>query len=136
MMNELSSITKWIIKKGRVDIWLSYFIPSTQVVACIVIILAVAQPVYAKVFKILSGDFAALINAINTANSNVQQNTINLAAGTYSLTAVDNNTDGANGLQSITGKISIKGAGANTTVTEGMKVRPHFVTFTLPLRES
>jgi len=56
---------------------------------------------------------AALINAITTANGNGEADIINLAAdGTYTLTAVDNNTDGPNGLPSITSEITINGNGA------------------------
>ena len=39
-----------------------------------------------------------MIAAINTANSNGENNTINLEAGTYALTAIDNNADGPNAL--------------------------------------
>src|SRR5437016_500712 len=43
----------------------------------------------AATFNIANGDVTGLINAINTANGNGQDNTINLAtAGTYTLTAV------------------------------------------------
>ncbi|MBV8557368.1 MAG: hypothetical protein JO116_17530, partial [Planctomycetaceae bacterium] len=42
---------------------------------------------------------AGLINAIKTANTNQENNTIQLAAtGSYVLSAVDNTTDGPNGL--------------------------------------
>lgn len=53
----------------------------------------------AAVFEIPNGDVAALALAINTANTNGEADTINLAAnGTYTLTAVDNSVNGATGL--------------------------------------
>jgi len=59
---------------------------------------------------------ADLIAAISTANGNGEDDVINLAAGcTYTLTAVDNDTDGPNGLPSIYTKITINGNGATIT---------------------
>ena len=77
--------------------------------------LATAPPVQAKTFHCGAGDVPCLIAAINAANTNGKKNTIRLAAGTYPLTAVDNDTDGANGLPVITSTLSIRGAGATTT---------------------
>jgi len=55
-------------------------------------------------------DVAGLIAAINTANANgVGLDTINLATGTYTLTAVDN---GYNGLPVVTSSITINGNSA------------------------
>ncbi len=55
--------------------------------------------IHAATFNIANGDVAALISAINTAGSNGQNDTINLASGgTYTLTAVAANWDGPNGL--------------------------------------
>jgi hypothetical protein len=59
-----------------------------------------------------------MIAAIHAANGNGAENTITLAAGTYILTAVDNDTDGPNGLPSITSLLTIQGTGAETTVIE------------------
>jgi hypothetical protein len=68
---------------------------------------------HAATFNIADGDVTALINAINTANGNAEADTINLAAGgTYTLTAVDNDTDGPNGLSSI----ADDGAGNGITI--------------------
>ncbi len=54
-----------------------------------------------------------LINAINVANSTGGADTLDLAADcTYTLTEVDNDTDGSNGLPSITSDITINGNGA------------------------
>lgn len=118
MKNELSNIKKGMSRNGRFGIWLSCYIPRVLVFTCILFAPVLERPVYAAVFNIASSDVAGLINAINTANSNGQENTINMAAGTYTLVAVDNNTDGPNGLPSITSNITINGAGANTTIIE------------------
>ena len=72
----------------------------------------------AEVFNIPPGDVVALIAAINAANANGEDDTINLEAGTYSLTTVDNEIDGQNGLPLITSAITINGAGADHTVIE------------------
>src|SRR5713226_5562203 len=45
---------------------------------------------------------------------------------TYTLTAVDNDTDGPNGLPSITSTLTIKGAGADTTILERASSAPGF----------
>ncbi len=53
----------------------------------------------AATFNIPNGDVAALKNAIAAANSNGQADVINLATGgLYTLTTVDNSTNGPNGL--------------------------------------
>ena len=54
----------------------------------------------AAVFHVPAGDVTGLIAAITAANSNGEENTINLAPGTYSLTA---------GLLSVTSIQTIKG---------------------------
>src|SRR5881296_3605677 len=67
--------------------------------------LALATPpwVQAKTLHCGAGDVPCLIAAITEANTNGhKKNTILLDAGIYSLPAVDNNTDGPNGLPSIT----------------------------------
>ena len=71
-------------------------------------------------FPCPAGNVACLIDAIKTANANAQTNTIRLEAGTYTLTAVDNDTDGRNGLPSITSPLplTIQGAGAESTIIE------------------
>jgi hypothetical protein len=67
-----------------------------------------------------------LITAITTANANGEANTITLEAGTYTLTAVDNDTDGPNGLPSVTSALTIQGAGADTTVIAREPSAPPF----------
>ena len=75
--------------------------------------LGAAPLAQAATFNIADGDVTALINAIVTANGNGQADTINLAAaGSYTLTAVDNDSDGPDGLPSITSEIIINGNGA------------------------
>jgi hypothetical protein len=71
---------------------------------------------YAAVFDVPCGDVAALIAAITAANAKRQNDVINLAACTYTLTAVENHTDGPNGLPSIISRIKINGAGAAQTI--------------------
>jgi hypothetical protein len=71
----------------------------------------------AATFTIADGDVAALITAITTSNSNVADDTIELATnGTYTLTAVDNSTNDQNGLPVIVSdtahKLVIHGNGA------------------------
>jgi hypothetical protein len=71
----------------------------------------VADPnmAHAKTFHCGPGDVRCLIAAINEANANGHKhNTIRLAPGTYTLTEVENLVDGANGLPSITGSITIE----------------------------
>jgi hypothetical protein len=88
-------------------------------VAAIGLALAAPHPVQAKTFHCGAGDVACLIAAITEANANGQKhNTIRLEAGTYTLTTVDNNTDGANGLPSVTSPLTIRGAGADGTTIE------------------
>jgi len=68
---------------------------------------------------------ACLKTAITQSNANGQDNTILLAAGVYTLDAIDNYTDGANGLPSVTGALTIRGAGADlTTITRLTPVVP------------
>jgi CSLREA domain-containing protein len=67
-----------------------------------ILTLVLAQPAPAAVFNISNGDVAALKAAITTANTNGASDIINLAPnGLYTLTAVDNSVNGANGLPEI-----------------------------------
>ena len=84
--------------------------------AYIIFSLGISSKVNAAEFNIPSGNVTALIDAINTANSNEESDTINLASGSYVLTSVDNDTDGPNGLPSITSEIFIIGSGKDSTV--------------------
>jgi hypothetical protein len=82
----------------------------------LVLALACAWPVQARVFQCSAGDVPCLTAAIVQANNaSGKDNLILLQAGTYALTTVDNDTDGPNGLPSITGTVKIRGAGAAVT---------------------
>ena len=97
-------------------------------VCCVLLLSLVnlAHPSQAADFACAAGDVACLINAINQANANGEANTTTLEAGTYTLTAVDNTTDGPNGLPSVTGIVTIKGAGADATILERDASAPAF----------
>ena len=95
--------------------------PMTWPVAAVAALgLALALPlsVQAKTFRCGAGDVQCLIDAINDANANGQTNTIRLEAGTYTLTAVNNEVNGRNGLPVITSPLTITGRGAETTIIE------------------
>jgi hypothetical protein len=82
---------------------------------------------WAKTFHCPAGDVACLIAAITTANaSGSNTNQIRLEAGVYPLTDVNNDTDGPNGLPSITSPLTIRGAGADTTILERAGEAPRF----------
>ena len=73
------------------------------------VMLCLSGPTYASTFTCSGGDVACLIAAINTANTNGEpENTVRLSPGTYTLTAVDNNTQGPNGLPSVTSTLTIR----------------------------
>ena len=60
-----------------------------------------------------ASDMASLIGDIHTANASSQAVTISMTKGTYDLTAVDNTTNGGNGLPVITAKsLTIEGNGS------------------------
>ena len=85
------------------------------------VMLVLSAPTYASTFTCSSGDVACLIAAINTANTNGEpENTIRLSPGTYTLTAVDNDTQGPNGLPSVTSTLTIR---ADVDGSEVMVVR-------------
>jgi hypothetical protein len=99
---------------------------SVVVSAAIGLALAIPQPAQAKTFYCSAGDVSCLIAAINEANAKGKKNTIRLEAGTYPLTTVDNTTDGANSLPSITSALTIRGAGADQTILERHVNAPQF----------
>src|SRR5580765_3403289 len=84
----------------------------SAIVVGLAIALALARPCAAAVVECASGDVTCLITAVNTANASGGANTIQLQPGTYSLRAPDNDTEGPNGLPSITSALTIVGAGA------------------------
>jgi hypothetical protein len=77
----------------------------------------------AKTFQCGAGDVQCLIAAINEANANGEKNTIRLEAGTYTLTAPDND---AIGLPVITSTLTITGRRAETTIIERDASAPPF----------
>jgi hypothetical protein len=109
--------------------WTEHLQPHTRLVArrrrwwrsiacgvgLLVGLLSLARTSQAADFACPAGDVACLIAAINTANANGEANTIRLEAGTYTLTVVDNDTDGPNGLPSMTSTLTLQGTGADTT---------------------
>jgi hypothetical protein len=99
---------------------------SGSIVAALIGTLALSQPGQAAEFTCASGDVVCLIKALREANANDEAHTITLEAGTYPLTTVDNNTDGSNGLPSITNSLTLRGAGADTTVIERVAGAPRF----------
>ena len=94
--------------------------------------LASLEPVDAAVFDCPAGDVECLIDAINTANANSEADEINLEAGTYTLTTVDNMSDGPNGLPLITSQIIIKGTGAENSVIKRADSAPSLRIFNIP----
>ena len=89
-------------------------------VAALGLALALPLAIQAKTFHCDAGDVQCLIDTINAANANGKKNTIRLAAGTYTLTGVDNEdlTTGATGLPVVTSPLTITGAGAESTIIE------------------
>jgi len=96
------------------------------VMAALIGILGLWQLSQAAEFTCAGGDVDCLIDAMYEANANGEENTVTLQAGTYTLTAVDNDTDGPNGLPSVTGNLTITGAGADTTILERAADAPLF----------
>ena len=99
-------------------LWRCRAMGRVSIAAALIGMLAVSQPGQAAEFTCASGGVACLIKAMREANANGEANTITLEAGIYPLTTVDNNTDGSNGLPSITSPLSLQGAGADATVIE------------------
>jgi len=91
--------------------------------------LGVAQPAGAALFSCTAGDVVCLVAAITTSNANGEVNLIRLAAGTFTLTEVNNDTDGSNGLPSITSALTIGGDGSMNTIIERAATAPLFRVF-------
>jgi hypothetical protein len=90
---------------------------ATLLIVSLFLLLSII-PAQAAVFNIPSGNVTALIAAINTANANGEENTINLEAGTYTLTAV--------GLPIITSTLTLRGAGSGFSIIERNASAPFF----------
>ena len=99
---------------------------AVAVVTALGLALAGPHVSQAKTFHCDAGDVQCLIAAINQANANGEKNTIRLQAGTYTLTAVDNDE---NGLPVITSRLTITGEGAETTIIERDASAPAFRLF-------
>jgi hypothetical protein len=95
-------------------------------IGLLVSLLGLCQTGQAADFTCPTGDGACLIAAMTTANANGDANTISLEGGTYTLTAVDNTTEGPTGLPSVTSTLTIQGAGADTTSIERSDTAPAF----------
>jgi hypothetical protein len=106
--------------------WNAGLTGGLAVVAAMSVVLATFRPVQAAVFRCPAGDVACLIAAIKTANGNGEDDTITLKTGTYTLTVVDNTSNGSNGLPSVTSPITIRGAGADRTIIERDASTPGF----------
>jgi hypothetical protein len=106
--------------------WVAGLLGSGPVLAMLVGLLGLWQAARAADFSCPGGDVTCLIDAITQANANGEANTITLDAGTYTLTAVNNDTDGPNGLPSVTGIVTIQGAGVDTTILERDASAPNF----------
>jgi hypothetical protein len=91
---------------------------GVQIIAGLACTLVLSYPGQAAEFRCASEDVACVREAIHTANANGEANTITLAAGTYTLTSVDNLTEGTNVLPSIISPLTIQGAGAGVTILE------------------
>ena len=78
----------------------------------LVLLLPPTHSVQAKTYDVLPTDTKGLIEAINKANANPGPDTINLYHSTYNIGAVNNGTNGANGLPVITSDITINGDGS------------------------
>jgi CSLREA domain-containing protein len=93
--------------------------PSITVVIASLLLLACATARATVVTNIADGDVAGLKAAITSANSNGDDDIINLAAnGTYTLTTVDN-TDSAPGLDGTNGLPIIKRDGGHSLTING-----------------
>src|SRR5262249_55842620 len=91
-----------------------------------------ARPARANIYYCGGGDVACLINSINMANAMGGWNLINLGAGTYNLTSVNNvvqGREGPNGLPIILSQIVLQGTGASSTVIQRAPGAPEFRIF-------
>jgi hypothetical protein len=91
---------------------------ARSMVLALATMLATRPTVSAADFHCSAGDVPCLIAAVNTANGNGEDDTIFLEAGTYTLTAPDNNDSGPSGLPSISSNITIRGEGVSVTILD------------------
>ena len=102
-----------------------------EMVVSFILILGLLESLHAAEFFCPSGNVTCLIAAINQANQNGQENTINLEVGTYTIRAIDNNIvgpegllEGPNGLPSITGRITIRQNELGATIERDRAAQP------------
>ena len=81
---------------------------------------------HAAEFTCASGNVDCLITAIRAANGLIGPSTILLTPGTFTLTVVDNDTGGPNGLPSVTNTLTIQGSNAQSTIIERAADAPDF----------
>lgn len=86
--------------------------------------LIVAESTEAATVDCGAGDVQCLVDAINRANADPHHTTIRLAGGTYSLSAIDNLTNGANGLPTIISTLTIKAGGEGATLARAAGAPP------------
>src|SRR5262245_24010538 len=108
---------------------LSYLFGSVQVLVVIILTLGSGEFVRAANFMCSASNISCLISSMNTANGGPDEDTIFLEPGTYSLTTVDNVTEGPNGLPSVRTPINIRGSLTNHTIIEGDASAPLFRIF-------
>jgi hypothetical protein len=77
-------------------------------------------------FNVAASDTAGLISAMVSANALSSPSVICLGGGTYALSAVHNNDDGAGGLPTVTKNVTINGNGA---IIERVSSAPNFRIF-------
>jgi hypothetical protein len=128
-MNKITCKIGKLSSRTREFMRLFCSVVTVKVIVFMIILIAVSHTVNAAEFDIPAGDVNALVEAINTANFNNEDNTIFLESANYTLTAVNNNSNCGSGLPSITSKIIINGAGAGNTIIERDSNAPGFSIF-------
>jgi hypothetical protein len=122
----MSEVRSNITAAQRREKWLSSATLSVQMAACLIFVFSMPHLANARDFTVPAGDVAGLINAITMANRNPSEsNRIILGAGIYTLREVNNDTDGPNGLPSITNVLTI-GVSGGTAVIERAGNAPPF----------
>lgn len=92
----------------------------------VVFLVGLGSSAHAAEFTCAAGNVACLITAIREANGLSGPSTIRLTQGTYTLTAVDNETDGPNGLPSVTTTLTLQGLDARNTIIARAAGAPDF----------
>ena len=112
---------------GGKNSWNGTCLLSAQFVgALIAVFLTCVGSAQAAEVTCASGNVDCLITAMRAANGLNGPSIIQLAPGTYTLTVVDNDTGGPNGLPSVTSTLTIQGADAQATIIERAADAPDF----------